>query len=261
MKRIRFIAALGIVAALSAMAQLNTLVQTSLSSSITATQTQFNIASGTGIVVPSNGVAGSSIWVQDPGQPMGEFMPVIAIVPPGTTGTTLLTVSRARGNAKPHLSGSMVLIASAPNWFQTTDPMGSCTVATTYVTPWLNITNGRQWICSAKTLAWIPGWGNTSAPAQINAASAVASVAGVTGVDGPLIHVSGTNAITSWQPGIGWRGQGFCVIPDGAFTTTTTGPTATAVRITPISLGSTAVANKTLCFSYDFTANKFSPSY
>lgn len=247
--------------ALSVTAQLNTLVQTSLSSAITQTQTQITLASGTGIIVPTTGVAGSSLWVQDPGQQLGEIMQAVSIVPPGTSGQTVLTVSREGSNAKPHVSGAMVLIASAPNWFQTTDPNGTCTVATTYVAPWLNITNGRQWICSAKTLAWIPGWGNQSATPQINAATAVASVAGATIVDSPLAHISGTNAIVYWQPGIGWNGQGFCIIPDGAFTTIPSATGAPTIRVVPLAIASTAVANKTLCFDYDFSATKFTPSY
>lgn len=251
LKPLLFIALL----ATAAFGQLNTLVQTSLSAAVTQTQATITVASATGIVAPSNAVAGSSLWVQDIGQPMGELMTVQSI------SSTTITVARTSSRAKPHLSGAMVLVATAPNWFQTADPMGSCTTATTYVTPWLNITNGRQWVCSAKTLAWIPGWGNFSATPQINAATAVASVGGTTGVDGPLIHVSGTNAITAWQPGIGWYGQGFCAIPDAAFTTTTGGTTVATTRVTAIAIASTAVANKTLCFTYDFTNSKFTASY
>lgn len=255
MNTLKSIFLIGLFVASSAFGQLNTLVQTSLSAAITQTQTSIGVNSATGINAPSSGVAGSAIWVQDPGQQMGELMTVQAV-----SGTTL-TVSRTGSRAAPHLSGAMVLVATNPNWFQTKDPRGSCTLASTYVTPWLNINTGAQWVCSAKTLAWIPGWNNPVTTEQINAASAVASVAGTTGVDGPLIHVSGTNAITAWQPGIGWQGQGFCVIPDGIFTTTTGGTTVATTRVTAIALASTAVVNKVLCFYYDFTNSKFVPSY
>jgi hypothetical protein len=255
MKNIKSILFIGLLLAASAFGQLNTLVQTSLSAAITQTQTVFNVASATGIVAPSNGVAGSAIWVQDIGQPMGELMTVQAV------SSTTLTVSRVGSRATPHLSGAMVLVATAPNWFQTKDPRGSCTTASTYVTPWLNTVTGAQWVCSAKTLDWIPGWGNRHASPQINAATAVASVGGTTGVDGALIHVSGTNAITAWQPGIGWNGDPFCVIPDAAFTTTTGGTTVATTRVIAIAIASTAVANKTLCFSYDVTNAKFTACY
>lgn len=246
---------LGLALAASAFGQLNTLVQTSLSAAITNSQTSFALGSATGIVAPTNGVAGSNLWVQDIGQTMGELMQVQSI------SSTTVTVRRTDSRATGHLSGAMVLVATAPNWFQSKDPRGSCTLANTYVTPYLNIQTGAQWVCSGKTLNWIPGWNNFSAPPEINAGTAVASVAGTTGVDGPLIHVSGTNAITAWQPGIGWQGQGFCVIPDAAFTTTTGGTTVASTRVTAIAIASTAVANKTLCFTYDATNAKFTASY
>jgi len=255
MKNLKLTLFIGLLLACSAFGQLNTLVQTSLSAAITQTQTCFNLASGTGVVAPTNGVAGSSLWVQDIGQTMGEQMTVQSIA------TAYVCVGRTSSRATAHLSGAMVLVATAPNWFQTKDPRGSCTTANTYVTPWLNINTGEQWVCSAKTLNWIPGWNNFHAPPQINAATAVASVAGTTGVDGPLIHVSGTNAITAWQPGIGWQGQGFCAIPDAAFTTTTGGTTVATTRVTAIAIASTAVASKTLCFTYDATNAKFTASY
>lgn len=254
MKTLKSIIFLGLLAA-CAFGQQNTLVQTSLSAAITNTQLSFGVSSATGIVAPTNGVAGSMLWVQDVGQQMGEQMQVISI------SSTTVTVRRTDSRATGHLSGAMVLVATAPNWFYTRDPRGNCTLANTYVTPWLNITNGAQWLCSPKTLAWIPGWNNLFAPPQINAATAVASVAGTTGVDGPLIHVSGTNAITAWQPGIGWQGQGFCAIPDAAFTTTTGGTTVASTRVTAIAIASTAVLNKTICFTYDFTNSKFTASY
>lgn len=256
MKKLTINLILGLaLAATSAFGQLNTLVQTSLSAAITNTQNCFNVGSGTGIVAPTSGVAGSALWIQDIGQTMGELVNTQSI------SGTYVCGGRTSSRATSHLSGAMVLVATAPNWFQSKDPRGTCTAAGVYVTPYLNIQTGAQWVCGPKTGAWIPGWNNYAAPPEINAASAVASVAGTTGVDGPLIHVSGTNAITAWQPGIGWQGQGFCVIPDAGFTTTNGGTTVAATRVTAIALGSTAVANKTLCFTYDATNSKFTPSY
>jgi hypothetical protein len=256
MKNIKTILFIGLLATASVFGQLNTLVQTSLSAAITNNQTSFAVASATGIVAPTNTAAGSDIWVQDVGQTMGELMTVQSI------SSTTLTVRRTSSRATAHATGAMVLVATAPNWFQQKDPRGACTTASTYVTPWLNTTNGLQWLCSAKTLAWVPGWGNTSAIPQVSAATAVASVGGTTAVDGPLIHVSGTNAVTAWQPTVGWYGQPFCVYPDAAYTTTNGGTTVASTRV--IAMGaaaSTAVIGKIQCYTYDVTNAKFGLSY
>ena len=255
MKNLKISLFLAVVAAIAAFGQTNTIVQTSLAASITQSQQTISVNSATGIVAPSTSAAGSSLWVQDFGQQMGEVMRVVSI-----SGTTI-TVSRTSSRATAHANAAMVLVATAPNWFVAKDPAGSCTTAATYVTPVININTGVQWVCSAKTLTWIPGWGNHQVSPQINAATAVASVAGTTTIDGPLVHISGTNAITAFQPGIGWNGDPFCVIPDAAFTTTTGGTTVATTRVTAIALGSTAVANKRLCYDFDFTNAKFVPSY
>ncbi len=176
---------------------------------------------------------------------------------------TSLTVSRTSSRAKAHLSGAMVLVATAPNWFQVKDPSGSCVTASTYVTPYLNINTGAQWLCSAKTLAWIPSWNNplSTIQGQVNDASATASVGGTTAISGPVTHISGTNAITAFGMPIGWQGNAFCVIPDAAYTTTTGGTTVASTRVMAITAASTAVAGKPQCYIYDATNSKVAPSY
>ena len=242
---------IGLLAVAFAFAQSNTVVQTSLSAAITSTQTSFAVASATGISAPSfsSGTTGSTMYIVDPGQNKGELVQVKSI-----SGTTV-SVSRgqlAGSRASAHVSGAMVLVAAAPNWFVTSDPQGACTTASTYTTPVVNVQTGAQWICSSKTLSWVPGWGNLQLPAQVTTATATASAAGATAIAAPLLHISGTNAITSFTMGIGWQGEGFCVVPDAAFTTTATNN---------IAIASTAVANKTLCFTYDSNAAKFTASY
>jgi hypothetical protein len=76
-------------------------------------------------------------------------------------------------------------------------------------------------------------------------------VAGATSVSGPLFHITGTNAITSFTLPVGFKG-GFCVIPDGAFTT---------VAGNNIAEATTADANQTLCFTYDENTADLYPSY
>jgi hypothetical protein len=234
----------------AAFAQQNTIVQTSLSAAITADQTKFAIASATGVNAPSyaSGLAGSVLYVVDWGQTKGEAMQVVSI------SSTTVTVKRgtiAGNKAVSHASGAMVLVATNANWFYSTDPVGSCTTAGTYATPWVNIQNGNQWLCSTITLTWVPGWGNTNAPAA--ATTAVASAAGLITPSGPLFHVTGTAAITGFNIPLGYNGGGFCIIPDGAFTTTTANN---------IAIASTGVASKLLCYGYDKAAAKpFFASY
>ena len=251
MNKLTKITILGLLAVAFAFAQQNTIVQTSLSAAITATQTSFAIASATGVSAPSfsSGTTGSNLYIVDPGQNKGELVAVKSI-----SGTTV-TVSRgqlAGSRASAHVSGAMVLVATAPNWFVTSDPQGACTTASTYATPVVNVQTGAQWICSSKTLSWVPGWGNFAVPAQVTTATATASAAGATAIAAPLLHISGTNAITSFTMGIGWQNEGFCAYPDAAFTGTATNNIAKAF---------TAVADRILCFTYDSNAAKFSPSY
>lgn len=233
-----------------ALAQQNTLVQTSTSTAITATQGTFTVASATGINAPTASVPGSALYVVDIGQTKGEEMRVT-----GVSGTSI-SVRRGGGGTKAvaHISGAMVLVATVPSWFQTSDPSGSCTTANTFVTPYLNVTTGNLWVCSAKSGTWGASWGNSMGTAQVLSATATASVAGATAVSGPLVEISGTNAITSFTMSVGWNGQPFCVFPTGAFTVTATNNIAKAA---------TAVANRTLCFTYDNNASTagFSPSY
>lgn len=258
MKHLIKITILGVLAIALCFAQQNTIVQTSLSAAITSNQTTFSVASATGINAPSltNQTAGSILYIVDIGQTIGEATQVTSL------SGTQVSVRRGFGagsKAVAHASGAMVLVATIPSWFASTDPQGSCTTASTFVTPVVNIQNGRQWLCSSKTGTWVPGWGNNYAQPQVITATATASVGGSTAIAAPLLHISGTNAITGFTMGIGWQGQGFCVIPDAAFTTTTGGTTSGSTIA--IAIASTAVANKTLCFTYDANASKFTASY
>lgn len=250
MKTIHNLLAIALLATFSVAAQQHSIVQTSLSAAITSTQTKFNVASATGINAPSfaSGTAGSSLYVVDIGQTFGELMQVTGI------SSTTVTVSRTTGPGTAHASGAMVLVATAPNWFFTTNPSGTCTTATVYSSPYVNVATGQKWICSAKTGTWTPSWGNLSSLPQVLSATATASAAGATAIAGPLLEISGTNAITSFTMSTGWNGEGFCVFPTGAFTGTATNNIAKAF---------TAVANRTLCFTYDANASTagFSPSY
>lgn len=247
MKNIIRISILGLLASVAAFAQINSVLQTSLSAAITASQTRFAVASATGINGSSASVPGSVLYIVELGQTRGEAVKVVSL-----SGTTV-TVRRGEvGRATGHASGAMVLVATAPNWFYSTDPTGTCTAASVYASPYVNIVNGNQWLCSSKTGGWVPGWGNFTATPQVLSATATASVGGATAIAGPLVEISGTNAITSFTFSVGWNGHGFCTLPTAAFTT---------VAGNNIGEASTADANQALCFTYDAQAGTFFSSY
>lgn len=262
MKKLLLLAAV-ICLSFSAFGQ-TALVQTTLSAAMqSSSTTTVAVASATGIA------AGSILYIEDGTAYNGEAMFVNSV-----SGTTLGVTRGYSGTAaNPHISGALVFVSPAASTglpaFYTYDPAGAApfvngtsSCSNTAETPWINVRTGNQWLCSTVSLSWVPGFFNFEAPPGVT--TAVASVAGVTAVSGPLFHVTGTNAITAWGSSTtrGSVGQGggtsdtigsaFCVIPDAIFTTTATNN---------IALASTAVVNKTLCFTYDQTNKKYVPSY
>lgn len=264
MKKLTLLIAAVLCMGLSVFGQ-TALVQTTLSAAVqSSSTTTIAVTSATGIT------AGSSIlYIEDGTAYNGEAMFVNSV-----SGTTLgVTRGYSSTAANPHISGALVFVSPAASTglpaFYMTDPAGAApfvngtsSCANTAETPWINIRTGNQWICSTVSLSWVPGFFNFEAPPGVT--TAVASVAGVTAVSGPLFHVTGTNAITAWGASTtrGSLGQGggtsdtvgsaFCVIPDAIFTTTATNN---------IALATTAVVNKTLCFTYDQTNKKYTPTY
>ncbi len=222
------------------------LTQTTLSAAITANQTTFVVGSTTYISAPTNNVK-QRIYVIDPGQMKGELMIVEAIPVSGT-----ITVSRLEGSRSAHTSGSIVLVASIDPTlavFYETNPTGSALTDPGYTTPWVNILTGEQWLWSSVSLNWVSGWNN---PAPKNVTAAVASVAGATLPSGPLFHMTGTNAVTSFTIPVGFAGGSFTVINDAAWTWTLTNN---------IGCAGTAVANEAITFFYDSATAKFYASH
>lgn len=242
MKNIKNLFIMLIVATVAAFGQ-TALTSTTLSNAITANQTSFVVASATGMEV--NGF----IYVIDKGASnKGELMKI------KTISSTTLTVDRiSTGTQKAHPTGSYVVI-SAPGTqkgvsFPSGNPGGSCTAASTAVTPYINITTGEDWLCSTSSLAWVPGFNN---PRPKGMTATVASAAGAITPSGPYFHVTGTAAVTGFTLPVGFTSGNFCIIPDGAFTWTTAGNIAVA---------GTAVVNRTVCFHWDSVAGKFNPTY
>ncbi len=237
----------------------SSITQTSVSGSFNQNATTFTVASATNLTAPVSNFQ-QAIYVINLGQTKGELMNVI-----GLNGTQV-SVARSSLFRQSFFTGAIVMIAPAPlaspNWggnmlqgFFETDPVGDPNVTGSYpgapaVTPWLNTTNGLQWLQDVNGI-WQPGWnnpGSVSGPTTL-----VASVAGTITPTGRLFHINGTNAITGFVTPVGFAGGSFKVIPDAAFTWTTGDGS--------IGLGGTAVINKTLEFTYDTSVNKWMPSY
>lgn len=223
-------------------AQTNTLTATTTTAAVATSDSVIAVTSATGITAPNllTGTVGSQLYVQSPGS-KGEVMRVL--------GVSGLNITVARSNNAPQVSGALVL-AGNPNWFYSSDPFGGCTTASTYVTPWVNTNSGLQWLCSTISLSWVPGFNNDSQPAVPTAA--VASAAGLITPSGLLFHVTGALAITGFNVPVGFSSGQFCIIPDGAYTTTATNNVA---------LATTGVVSKPQCWTYDPGAAKFYPSY
>lgn len=228
------------------------LTATSLSAAVTSNATTvFTVASATGITANT-----TLLYIDDGngGNPEAVFVNAV-------NGTSISVTRGYNGTqARNHLSGSVVL-AGPPQNFYSVDPSGAC-VAANEVTPRVNILSGRQWICSSITGSWVPGYFNPTKPAGTT--TVVASVAGATNPSGPLFHITGTNAVTAWgsstTAGLGAGGgsatqpygASFCVIPDGAYTTTATNN---------IGKATTAVVGRVQCWTFDATNKLYYPSY
>lgn len=239
----------------------NTITQTTLSGAINQTALTLSVTSATNITAPVSNFQ-QAIYVINKDQTIGELMYVV-----GLNGTQV-SVVRESLFRQSFGAGATVVIAPAPNAgvfyggnvqvpsFYETDPVGNPNVAGSYpgapvLTPWLNTTNGNQWVQGIAG-QWVPGWNNPSSLSGVTAA--VASAAGAIVPSGRLFHVTGTEAITGFTNAsmIGFAGGSFTIIPDAIFTWTAAGN---------IALAGTAVVNKALTFTWDSNAGKWNPSY
>lgn len=224
-----------------------TLTQTTLSGAVSLSAGVLNVTSATNLFAPSNQLV-QQIYVINPETARGELMTVA-----GISGTAI-QVSRLSGFRQAFNSGALVICGLNSQYlpsFQAYDPVGAVTAANVAVTPWINVTNGNQWIRSVDGL-WIPGWQNVTAPQGV--AAAVASAAGQIVPSGPLFHITGALAITGFVNSsmIGFTGGSFTVIPDGNFTWT---------AANNIAVLGTAVTNRALTFTWDSNAARWNPSY
>ena len=227
------------------------LTSTTLAAALNNQSSQLTVASGSGIYAPANGGINQKLYVINPETTRGELMDVIAI------NGVAVTVTRNSLFRQAFVNGAYVVIGQSPGneaiglgpSFFEYDPVGSVAAVNVPITPWINVTNGNQWLRSVDGL-WVPGFGNRTSSPGVTAA--VASAAGAILPSGPLFHVTGAEAVTGFTLPVGFTGGSFTIIPDGTFTWTTAGN---------ISLAGTAVVNKSLTFTWDSNAGKFTPSY
>lgn len=229
------------VGTMPALAQ-TSLTSTTLAAAATVNTNTIRVASATGITTTA-GTTATDLYIDN------ELLTVLSV-----NGTTVgVSRGQAGTRANAHKSGATVL-AGPPRAFYNTDPSGAATCTDVAYTPYINTISGNQWLCSTVLNKWVPGWGNPgNSGTPVAVTTAVASAAGLVTPSGPLFHITGALAITGFNIPVGFQGSGFCVIPDGNFTTTTANN---------IALASTAVTSKTLCWTYDANAAKpLFPSY
>tara|TARA_R110000868_G_scaffold345635_1_gene606771 strand:+ start:52 stop:741 length:690 start_codon:yes stop_codon:yes gene_type:complete len=222
------------------------LTQTTLSGAISASQTTIPVASATGITAPVSNIT-QQIYVLDPDTQKGELMDVVSV------NGTQIAVSRLSEYKAAHASGALVIIGVSPanpylQSFQSADPVGVVAAAAVSVTPWINVTNGRQWLRGLSGV-WVAGWCN-ELPKGV--CTAVASAAGAVLPTGPLFHMTGTEAVTGFTIPVGFSGGSFTVVNDAAWTWTAAGNIGDA---------GTAVALETITFTWDSSAAKFYSSH
>ena len=221
------------------------LTQTTVTNAITVNQQTFAVASSTGMT--ANNPKTILYLIEKGGTNRGELMTVTAV-----NSATSITVARGAAFRSAHAAGAFLVIGNSGNnaaSFQSYNPVGSCTAAQTLFTPWINTNTGEQWLCSTKTLTWVPGWNNAN-PKSVTAD--VASAAGAITPSGPIFHITGTAAVTGFTLPVGFSAGCFTTINDAAWTWTTAGNIGDA---------GTAVALETITFCYDTSNSKWYGSH
>ncbi len=228
------------------------LTSTTLAAALSNSANLLTVASASGIYAPQSGGINQKLYVINPETTKGELMDVT----PGINGVSI-SVARNSLFRQAFISGAYVIIGQSPGneaiglgpSFFEYDPVGAVTAVNVPITPWINVTNGNQWLRSVDGL-WVPGFNNPASDKGITAT--VASFAGFILPSGPLFHVTGAEAVTGFTLPVGFTGGSFSIIPDGTFTWT---------NANNIALGGTAVVNKTLTFTWSSQDGKFTPSY
>lgn len=249
----------GLALSFSSVASAQLLTQTTLSTpvtggsnfetGITPLQSFVTLASITGLQPALFGTQIQSYIYVD-----RELMGVVGPIPSSAT-LPVPVIRGMRGTAvAQHVSGAMVLFGQVnllgQNVFFDRDPnAGTCSVSFPQV-PWINILTGNQWLCANNTGGagdWVPGFNNPGSSQQGPASCGTfASVAGTNAVPCPIFAVSGTNAVVTWTPPLGFNLSGygcFTTIPTGIYTWTAAGNISVAGTVTAIT------QNVTFCWN------------
>ena len=192
MKTLKTLATLGLLAALfslSAFGQTVTLTTTTTSAAVASTDKYVCLTSATGVSVPGVGTLGSTLVIGSGAAT--ESMIVRKVNAQSATCFDVTRSNRPVGLA----SGATVYIGAAQN-FYAYDPMGTCTLASMAVRPWINTTNGNISDClsSAWTLIGGPAIRGTTAQS-----CGVANACAATAISNSLKVVSGITAALDGQ--------------------------------------------------------------
>lgn len=179
-----------------------------------------------------------------------ELMGVISV---NTTTKVAQVVRGIEGTqVSDHANGTMALVGP-PSAFQKFDAVGSCTGTATLFTPWVNIVNGYQWLCSSLTGTWVPGFNNPFVPSMSGTTAAVASASTIL-PSGPLFHLTGTTTVATITTPVGCNataegGCQFTAICDGVCVWSAAGNIETA--------SGTVVAGTAVTFIWDAKNSKW----
>ena len=229
------------------------------SGTTTPYQTVITIGATTNLVQSLNQIPQSVIYIDR------EAMAVMSF------NSTTLQVTVIRGfystQVLPHAAGSMVLLGNlnqfSTNTYSNAGAIGTqygsnCITANTISSPYLDVQNGLQWLCSTVSQTWVPGFGNDVLLPGLT--TSVAVVAGTTVPSGPYFHLTGSGAIVNFGIPLGCNANAvaanpgqcqFTAISDAGFTWTAAGN---------ISIAGTGTIGHIFTFTWDSLNAKWVPS-
>ncbi len=236
-----FAIAVAILCGLAAIASAQTTTtSTTLAAAITRGDTQISLTSSTG-------VSASGMTPVTGGYIDREYIEFTSRTDAAGTGNIWNIKRGVKGLQTPHISGATIWI-SVPATFDQgpNDRVGGCTAASFSFLPVIMVRTGNVLTCQNGVYTRFGSFGDTAVGTVLASTATITPVA-------PVTHISGTAAIVTINvPAALPDGGTISLIPDGAFTWTTAGNL--------VSTG-TAVAGKTLVFTFDKTTNKLYPSY
>lgn len=169
----------------AAFGQQNTLTSTTLSAAAAQGAQVITVTSATNITVTPP----TALYIS------GELDQVIAV-----SGTSI-TITRTGNGAFPN--GALVR-SGRPDMFYAAKPAGTCTLATMYVNPWIDIVTGTDWSCLATGVygrnvdfeVFVPPTQCTFIPTTLTTTNTYVSVGGVFSLNGVSNAAAGTQTLS-----------------------------------------------------------------